>query len=517
MAGNLELLIEAERRGILPPERKAALDEARRRGLIEGAAAPAAPQEEPSTLAKIGRGVDDAVRSVASGLTFGLADELAAAASSATGIGDRGGYDANLAAERQRDREIPAAIAIPGEIAGGVATGMGLARGGLTMLNAARPTVGNMALRGAGEGAVYGAAHGFGHGEGGAENRLVSAGTGAALGTATGGATGAITGRLVRPKAPTTEAVKQAGSDAYKAAEKAGVVLNPASFDNVIADIASAAEKAGIDKSIHPKATAGLARALETVGQPLTLERAEILRRVLKGAASSNEADERRIAQIMVDKLDDHVEKLSPADVLAGDAEAGAAALSRARKLWSQARKAETVDELIERAGTRAGQFTGSGFENALRTEFRGLAMNKKRLRTFTKDEQATIKKVAEGGAMENALRMVGKLAPRGVVSGGFHLGVGAVGGFPLSAGTMATGELARRGATAMTLRNARQASEAMRGGRPPAAPLSPQQQAIVEAIIQAEAQQVPALARRGGLEIELTDPGNRRTPNPLR
>jgi hypothetical protein len=41
---DLQLLLEAERRGILPPDRKALLDEARRRGLIEGATV---PQPEP--------------------------------------------------------------------------------------------------------------------------------------------------------------------------------------------------------------------------------------------------------------------------------------------------------------------------------------------------------------------------------------------------------------------------------------------------------------------------------------
>lgn len=41
---DLQLLLEAERRGILPPDRKALLDEARRRGLIEGATV---PQSEP--------------------------------------------------------------------------------------------------------------------------------------------------------------------------------------------------------------------------------------------------------------------------------------------------------------------------------------------------------------------------------------------------------------------------------------------------------------------------------------
>ena len=46
----------------------------------------------------------------------------------------------------------------------------------------------------------------------------------------------------------------------------------------------------------------------------------------------------------------------------------------------------------------RAAQFSGSGFENALRTEFRNLAQNPKRLRGFSAEEQAAIRRVARGG-----------------------------------------------------------------------------------------------------------------------
>lgn len=34
MADKIELMLEAERRGILPPQQKAMLDEARKRGLV---------------------------------------------------------------------------------------------------------------------------------------------------------------------------------------------------------------------------------------------------------------------------------------------------------------------------------------------------------------------------------------------------------------------------------------------------------------------------------------------------
>src|SRR5690606_14383485 len=156
-----------------------------------GRTEPTATQEE---LTSDIRAADNAVRAMASGATFGMADELAALGRTATG---QGTYAQNVAEERKRDEAIPSLVRIPGEIAGGVMTGTGLARGGLSLLNAARPTLGSMVARGAGEGALYGAAHGFGRGEG-LQNRLEEAAYGATLGGATGAAMGGVGAKMAR-------------------------------------------------------------------------------------------------------------------------------------------------------------------------------------------------------------------------------------------------------------------------------------------------------------------------------
>jgi hypothetical protein len=515
MAGNIEMLLEAERRGILPPERKAALDEARRRGLVPGG--DARQPEKRSFM----RSVDDFVRSVASGMTFGLADEAAAGMSALTGIGGRGdgSYESNLTAERGRDAEIPASIAIPGQIAGGVATGVGLAKGGATLLNAAKPTYGSMIGRGAVEGAAYGGAHGFGNAEGGVEERAKGAAVGAGIGAVSGGAMGAVGARLAQPKAPTAAALKEAGGKAYKAAEQAGVTINPQSFGAMVDDIAATVKKSGIDKDLHPKAVAALNRLAEAkaAGQPISLDEAEILRRVLGSAAKSKEPDEGRLVGIMMDKLDDYIDNLGAGDVLSGAPEAGKI-LAQARNLWSRARKGEMVEEMIERAADRAGgQYTGAGYEHALRGEFKAITTSPARLRRFTPQEQQAMRKVVRGGPVENVLRMVGKLAPRGAVSFGVNVGAGAAVGDPLLGGSFAiAGELGRRGATAMTKGNVNRVSDLMRaGGQMSPQQLSQKQQMLIEALLQAEVQQLPALAKRSPLEIVLSDPGNRRTPNP--
>jgi len=166
--------------------------------------------------------------------------------------------------------------------------------------------------------------------------------------------------------------------------------------------------------------------------------------------------------------------------------------LREANAIYHRAKKGELIDTAIELAGSRAGQFTGSGFENALRTEFRALDRQiiKGTLKGITAEEAAAIKRVANGGPMENIARWFGKFAPTGVVStaataGGLFAGANAFGG-PV-AGTIAAGTGVGAGlggraiATALQKRNAEIASALMRRGG--AAVPSKSQQAIIAAL----------------------------------
>jgi hypothetical protein len=122
--------------------------------------------------------VDDAVRSLASGATFGFMDEIAAKADELTGRG--GSYAENVQRERARDKQIPGAIAIPGEIAGAVGGAVAAAPAaaatavatGLSRL----PQTARYIMGGAAGGGLFGA----GSAEEG--NRLSGAGVGMLIG-----------------------------------------------------------------------------------------------------------------------------------------------------------------------------------------------------------------------------------------------------------------------------------------------------------------------------------------------
>lgn len=221
------LLIEADRRGLLPPEMKASLDEARNRGLVpanidftqhpdvvrqqiatlpdkakeraynDWADAYVAKEREgarKTTIGSIGQAAGDDLRNVARGTLVGsFLDEANAYTHGALhGItGGRMGAPTdevlayNRATDRAIDKEFPIA-SVAGQLVGGVGSAVGLVRPAATV-------AGNIA-KGATAGGAYGAISGFGSGEGDASNRLSQAGTGAMVGAALGGAIPAAVG-----------------------------------------------------------------------------------------------------------------------------------------------------------------------------------------------------------------------------------------------------------------------------------------------------------------------------------
>lgn len=262
---------------------------------------------------------------------------------------------------------------------------------------------------------------------------------------------------------PTRADLAEAAKDAYKRADEAGVVVSENSLKGLKTRIVSLSKKEGLDKDLHPDSSAVLKRVTQAKGD-LTLTELETLRKIAKDAQGSIKPADKRIASMIVEELDDYIDNLAETDVLAGDA-TKVKALKEARGLYSRAKKSEVVEDLLQRAHDSASQFSGSGLENAVRTQFRGLAKNKKQMRMFTAEEQAAIRKVANGGPVENAARFIGKFAPTGVVSGVLTGGAGAMIGGPLGAALPLAGIGGRAAATRLTLRNVRTADELMRRG----------------------------------------------------
>ena len=472
MAIDINVYREAAKRGLLNDNQKAALVELQRRqakaedrtlltpGTESGVSVTF--QETPRTTMadKIALGADDFVRSVASTMLPEVADEIAARANASLGFGT---YEENLAAERARDEQIHPLIKYPGKVLGAVTTGTGLVKGGVSLLKNAPKTLPSLATRGAGEGALYGGAYGFGAGEG-VEGRLRGAGEGGLLGFGTGGVLGGITRGLVGGRSlPTVKEVKKIAGQAYDKADDAGVIIRASSINRLVKNVERDLTKKGYTPALHEKTAIALKELQNARTQNHTLKSLDLLRQVANDAkltAKQGGPDAFR-ARMIVDRIDDFVDKLSPMDALMGPTRTAVGALKEGRSMWKTAKKAEVIEDLMDRALNRAETVAGSGYENALRIEFRGLIRNTKEMKRFTEAERDFIKRVARGDHLANLFRRVGKFHAGGQMSAVLSGGAGYALAGPWGLfGVLAAGAAGRAGATAATRANAQRVVE---------------------------------------------------------
>ena len=258
---------------------------------------------------------------------------------------------------------------------------------------------------------------------------------------------------------PTIDELKQQASNLYRAAENRGVTASQRQTKTLAAQFRQIASQEGLRSPTgrispaYPKAKEALALVSDYSKGQMTPTQMQTVRKVLSDAAGSADNAERRMAKMMLNEFDDWTAPLAPE-------------LAEARAIarrYINAGKLETAREL---AGARAGQFSGSGFENALRTDYRALDRRivKGQERGFTPETVEAIKKVARGTPASNIARGLGKMAPTGVVSGGISTGVpfaigstlgGPGAGVGLAALTNALGIGGRAAATRMGINNA--------------------------------------------------------------
>lgn len=399
---------------------------------------------------------DNFVRGAADMATFGLADEISAGLGSLTGIGgDYGKYDKNLSGQRQRDSE------------GGMSRFAGQMAGAVAIPGGSAKSVGGAAL----QGGAMGAAYGYGSGEGGAENRLANAGVGFATGGAAGGlvraGANAIERKLAGSVIPSNEALSKAAQAAYKAADDAGVIIRPESAQRLATSIKQQLAEDGFDTALHPGVMAVLNRLDGLEGQNVTLKGMDIIRRVAANAAGDvTRPDQQRLVSKMINQIDDFIGDLKPADVLAGDSREAANQMLKARSLWTRLKKAEKVDSAILKAERRAAS-TGSGgnADNAMRQNVRALLDNPKTARGMSAAEKKAAERVVRGTVPQNALRLAGKLAPTGVVSGTLSSAAGYGLAGPIGIGLPVLGAGAKALADKMTVGNVEKLSQLIRSG----------------------------------------------------
>ena len=129
---------------------------------------PAAPVQASMSygeqMAKVGGALDKGARMLANGATFGLADKFAGGMDALTGRAPS--YDAGVKAQRAEtdaERQANPGAAMAAEAAGGLLSGAGLVRNGVTLAGRLGTGLLPRTLGYGAEGAAYGAAHGAGN------------------------------------------------------------------------------------------------------------------------------------------------------------------------------------------------------------------------------------------------------------------------------------------------------------------------------------------------------------------
>jgi hypothetical protein len=305
------------------------------------------------------------------------------------------------------------------------------------------------------------------------------------------------------PGVPTAEETKQAAQRAYKAADEAGVIFTPGAAKRLREDIAEQLSDFGYNPGNQP-GTANVLKEIDRIQDNVFAfkELENIRKQALKVGGPMNESD-RVAARKIVNAIDDLVKSprvgtsIFDNDVIAGpvaqaagiktDVATASKMISEARAAWSRLMKHGEIADAIERAQANAATAgSGANLENTMRQALKSVMLNKEATRGFTPDEMKALKSAVEGDLIQNTLRLFGKAAPTGVVSGILSGGGGAAVLGPAGAVAVpAVGYLSKRAADQMEREKAQRLMDIiLSGGRAATTPSASQPRGNIPALI---------------------------------
>lgn len=306
---------------------------------------------------------------------------------------------------------------------------------------------------------------------------LTSVGTGAA---------GGLKPTKQKEVAPSQEQLAQISRQGYEDASEAGVLFGQKALKNAGDKIVNrVSSEIVIDPDVDKEAVAVINRLQKTFDRPQTLEELDLTRQFIR-SASKNSDRSGQFAKKALKEFDEYIDNIKPEDLVgAGDAKKANQFLKNARDAWKRKNKVQAIEDMMSSADLRQGNYSQSGYENAIRRQLINLA-DSDELRFFSKEEQKAIIAAAKGGPVQNVLRYLGRLSPSGVVSMGLgsYIGSEAFGPYGAVIGP-AMGFGAKKGAEALSLAQINALRDMMALGRKPE-------------VIAGRARAVPAMAARG-------------------
>lgn len=271
--------------------------------------------------------------------------------------------------------------------------------------------------------------------------------------------------------APTIDELKTTSKVIFDEIDELGTTLKAAPVNSFVDEVIKDTRKLGLKPQVTPKAAGALDELKSVLEKPqITLDDLQTARAVAQNAASdvTNKA-EAMLGTKIIDDIDNFLDKsgVSIIDKAAGNAEDIGKRYRTARDLWGRARRSELVTEAFEKAKDQA-----SGFENGLRVQLRQILNNKRQKRYFSQPEIEAMKKVVQGTKDANIAKLVGRLGfsesqATNIVGGALGAGAGAA--MFGTAGAVAVpliGNVSRKLAQRLTLRNAKFADDVIRAGK---------------------------------------------------
>ncbi len=458
---DLELLLEAERRGILPPDKAELLAEARKRGLVPALAGEAPPVKAPDGMtpemaegmAELSGMSKDPAAALAEerqprntvtgtaaqfgvGTQSGIADMLGFPVDALTGginavggmtgmwspiqnpVGGSASIDALM---KPLNKDIPppqtalerGARRVGEEVgASAVMLPAALASPAVRAAPAATAAVEGASALGSGTAAAV------------ANEVAPDSMTAEIVAALTGGlASGKLASSALDMGAspavirPGIEDQRMRAADAYGEVRADPRVIPQDSVDNMAQDLAARMAKERLNPRLHPGSSAILDAVLQDSADPMRIEDIENLRRLTTQSlpATASQADG-RLTGIMTDEITKYLDDMQ--DPVAD-------ALRDGRDAHRRAMAAASVEDAQRRAARTAAK-TGSGGNeiNASRQKLASIIENPRKARSFKPDELAAMDDIIMGSTGQNAMRRLSRLAPS---SGGLAsmLGIG--------------------------------------------------------------------------------------------
>lgn len=290
-----------------------------------------------------------------------------------------------------------------------------------------------------------------------------------AVGKASRSAREASITREIVDAAPSSNELKSVARGVFNEIDDLGIMVKPEAYRSLVIDIKKATKDRGLNKKITPKAAAALREFEKAMQGDVSLTDLDQLRTIAQNAANSIEAPEKMLGSIMIDSIDNFLDRAGPNALNGADEAVGAIAdrYKTARDLWGRARRSELLGEAVETARNQA-----SGFENGIRTQFRRILNNKKQRKFFKPNELAEIRQVVEGSNAANLAKLLGRFgfsegSATNVIGGALGATAGGiVGGVPGAVIVPVLGQISRSFAQRLTEGSAKFADQVIRAGK---------------------------------------------------